>query len=196
MEFIVIGTERAGFTLTDSAENALNEEHWAYMDGFASQLVARGPILSHDGTEWAGSIHIIRTEDRPSAELFAFDEPYWRAGQYETVEVIGFENMLNSTMWERPRDLDCTTSWLARWELPEGSADLASIDMEEAHVDASLVFAGFLVADDGSAGQGFIAAIDSSPEEVDEIVARIARHCSLGTTPILDRWRRGGRPTE
>jgi uncharacterized protein YciI len=88
MEFIVIGTARVGFVLSEVEEDVLNEQHWAYMDHFARRLVARSPLLSVDGTEWEGSVHIIDVADRRAADRFAFQEPYWVAGQYVTCRLI------------------------------------------------------------------------------------------------------------
>ena len=42
MEFLVVGEAKTGFSKSEAEEDALNEEHWAYMDRFASDLVARG----------------------------------------------------------------------------------------------------------------------------------------------------------
>jgi uncharacterized protein len=192
MEFIIVGTAQPGFQLGEAEENALNEDHWAYMDRFASDLIARGPILSKDGEEWEGSIHIVQTDARSHADRFAFEEPYWNAGQYANVQVSRFENLLQSTMWERDREPDIPTSWLARWQW---SPMLPSVyNATDLRSDNRLVFAGYLIDDDGTTADGFIAAIDASVDELSNIVDRVATRLGIANTPTIDRWRRGGRP--
>ena len=125
--------------------------------------------------------------------MFAFNEPYCRAGQYEHVQVTRFENVLQSTMWERPRDPDCPTSWFARRGV-SNEPDIFSVDLSEFRNDKALVFAGFLVDHDGSRATGFAAAIDAAPTAINTIIDHMTNHLNLNTDPMLNRWRRGGRP--
>ena len=53
--------------------------HWDYIDRFASQLVARGPLLSSDGQRHMGSVHIITSASLLDAQRFAKEEPYYQA---------------------------------------------------------------------------------------------------------------------
>lgn len=66
----------------------LAEAHWSYMDRFADRLVLRGPTLSEDGVHHTGSVHVVDLADRPGAERFATEEPYWRAGLYRDVTAV------------------------------------------------------------------------------------------------------------
>ncbi|HEV7711460.1 MAG TPA: hypothetical protein VGP16_24945 [Asanoa sp.] len=43
------------------------------MDGFAAELIARGPTF--DGDRLSGSVHIVDLPDPAAARAFAFDEP-------------------------------------------------------------------------------------------------------------------------
>src|SRR5262250_1261925 len=71
MEFFCYHRDRPGsVTLRDE----LLEAHWAYMDRYATQMIARGPTLSDDGVP-AGSMHVVDLPDPPAARAFAFDEP-------------------------------------------------------------------------------------------------------------------------
>ena len=38
---------------------AIVEEHWAFMDGYADRMVARGPTLADDGETPTGSMHMV-----------------------------------------------------------------------------------------------------------------------------------------
>ncbi|MET7421423.1 YciI family protein [Dactylosporangium sp. NPDC005555] len=78
----------------------LLEKHWAYMDGYARQLTARGPTLTQDRAEATGSIHIVDLPDLAAARAFAFDEPNHRAGVYDPVLLLRYEDTLGGTMWQ------------------------------------------------------------------------------------------------
>jgi uncharacterized protein YciI len=98
MEYFVFGRDKPdGFEI----KVALNEEHWTFMDGYADRLIARGPTLTDDGERTTGSLHIVELPDDDAAREFAYDEPYYRAGAFETVEIQRFHNHnLGRTMWD------------------------------------------------------------------------------------------------
>ena len=98
MEYFVLGRDKAdGFEI----KVALNEEHWTFMDGYADRLIARGPTLTEDGERTTGSLHIVELPDDDAAREFAYDEPYYRAGAFETVEIQRFHNHNpGRTMWD------------------------------------------------------------------------------------------------
>jgi uncharacterized protein YciI len=79
----------------------LASAHWDYIDRFAPQLVARGPLLSSDGQSHMGSVHIITFASSLDAQRFAKEEPYYQANLYSSVTVTRFRNLLRQTMWER-----------------------------------------------------------------------------------------------
>ena len=79
MEFFCYHRDRPGsVTLRDE----LLEEHWSYMDRYATQMIARGPTLAGDGDTPTGSVHIVNLPDPGAARAFAFDEPNYQAGVY------------------------------------------------------------------------------------------------------------------
>lgn len=41
----------------------LLEAHWSYMDGYAKELIARGPTFAADGETPSGSVHIVDLPD-------------------------------------------------------------------------------------------------------------------------------------
>ncbi|TCC20097.1 YciI family protein [Kribbella speibonae] len=98
MEYFVYGRDKPnGFEV----KVALNEEHWAFMDGYGDRLIARGPTLTEDGGRTTGSLHIVELPDDDAANEFAYDEPYFRAGAFETVEIQRFHNHYpGRTMWD------------------------------------------------------------------------------------------------
>ena len=72
MEFFCYHRDRPGSV---ELRNELLEEHWRYMDGYAAQMIARGPTLAGDGETPTGSVHIVDLPDPTTARAFAFDEP-------------------------------------------------------------------------------------------------------------------------
>jgi len=99
MEFFVWGRDRAGGY---EIKVSLNEEHWAFMDGYGKQLIARGPTLTghDDDAETTGSLHIVDLRDEDAVRAFAFEEPYYRAGAFESVDIYRFHNRSGRTMWD------------------------------------------------------------------------------------------------
>lgn len=96
-QYFVHGRDRAG---TGELKGELTEEHWAFMDRYAEELVARGPTLTEDREESTGSLHIVDLPDSEALKAFAYQEPYYLGGAFETVEVYRFDNHTGRTMWE------------------------------------------------------------------------------------------------
>src|SRR6266511_2260761 len=67
---------------TEALLEELAEAHWSFMDGYAEAMIARGPTLTPDRTTWTGSMHMVDLPDAQAARVFAFEEPYYRAGVY------------------------------------------------------------------------------------------------------------------
>ena len=65
MEFFCYHRDRSG---SMALREELLEEHQSYMDGFATQMIARGPTLTVDGDAATGSVHILDLPDTDSIE--------------------------------------------------------------------------------------------------------------------------------
>ena len=74
------------------------EAHWSFMDGYADRLLTRGPTLSDDGEEHTGSLHIVRLERLADTAIFAYEEPFYRAGAYAEVLIRRWHDRLGRTM--------------------------------------------------------------------------------------------------
>lgn len=170
-DYLVLGRDAAGAGEELDRRATL---HWDYMDRFAPQLIARGPLLSPDGEEHTGSIHIIRSASAMEAQHFAHEEPYCRAGLYSSVTVTAFRNLLGQTMWERPPALppDYSTFVQAIW--PACSCDAKQIGrlQQEASRDKNWVFAGLLQSD-GGGFVGIAAAADLRPEAAEHALREL-----------------------
>jgi uncharacterized protein YciI len=80
MQYFVLGVDNAA-----AAERLelVAEAHWAYMDGYVDELVARGPTLSPDGEAHTGSVHVLAAGSAEEAHRFAFREPYSLAAAFD-----------------------------------------------------------------------------------------------------------------
>ena len=87
---------------TQALAEELAEAHWSFMDRYAQAMIARGPTLTPDRTTWTGSMHMVDLPDAQAAQVFAFQEPYYRAGVYDQVLVRRWRNVLGRTMWQFP----------------------------------------------------------------------------------------------
>jgi uncharacterized protein YciI len=98
-DFFVYSRDAAG-TAALRDDDALLEQHWSYMDGFAESMIARGPTLGADRETATGSLHVLGLPSDDAAHAFVAREPNHRAGIYAEHDVWRFENLLGRTMWE------------------------------------------------------------------------------------------------
>lgn len=93
MYFFVLG--RGLPTPDDGDSTALDEAHWAYMDGFSFRL--RGPLLTADRRGWAGSVHVVEVPDLAAARAFAEEDPYRRGGFFSRVDIWRVDELEGGT---------------------------------------------------------------------------------------------------
>jgi uncharacterized protein YciI len=84
--FLVVGHGRPQMAAT---HDALLEAHRRYFveHGYLERFIARGPLLSDDGHDWAGSAMLVELPDRLAVEAMLAGEPFVRAGMYAEVEI-------------------------------------------------------------------------------------------------------------
>jgi hypothetical protein len=58
----------------------LQELHWSYMEGYAAEMVARGPTLTDDGETAPGSVHIVGLSGPSAARGLPSTSPTIRPG--------------------------------------------------------------------------------------------------------------------
>lgn len=68
-------------------------EHKAYLAAVADRIAFAGPLTQDDGATMIGSLLAIEFEDRAAAERWAADEPFTKAGLYQTVSILPFTNL-------------------------------------------------------------------------------------------------------
>ncbi|MFB7470365.1 YciI family protein [Kitasatospora sp. NPDC056184] len=163
----------------------LLEEHRSYMDGFAAEMIARGPTLSEsDGTP-TGSVHILDLPDPAAARAFAFDEPCYQAGVYRDVLLRRWRNLLGRTMAEFPGGRTGGNRYLV---LGLGAGAAADLTPPPPGRDELIAY-GPLLSDDGSAWLG-TAALLRAPDP-DTARAVLTEHHYAAVE--VHRWQFGGR---
>ncbi len=78
--FIYSQDKPGGFEL----RMATRAEHLEYLKKFESQYLAAGPTMTDDGSVMDGSALIMEFEDRAAAEEFRDNDPYAKAGLFES----------------------------------------------------------------------------------------------------------------
>ncbi|MCD0451770.1 YciI family protein [Actinocorallia sp. API 0066] len=186
MEFFCYHRDRAG---SRGLRKRLVEEHWAYMDGFADTMIARGPTFGPDGP--TGSVHLLGLPDAAAARAFAFDEPGYQAGAYRDVMLRRWRNTLGRTMWDHPMERDAEghlgldDAYLV---IGLGSGDPA--DLTPPSDASALVAHGPLLSDDAAAWLGTAALVQASDPRSARALLTPDRYASIDVHP----WTPGGRP--
>lgn len=63
------------------------QEHRAWLESQISRVFASGPLLTDDASDVFGSMLIIECTSREDAEAFAKDDPYSKAGLFQSVTI-------------------------------------------------------------------------------------------------------------
>ncbi len=77
-------------TLAEELRAANRNKHFAYIESIMKQVLVAGPIPAEDGKGQRGSAFLYVTDDPEEALALLHDDPYYRSGLYETVEVLPF----------------------------------------------------------------------------------------------------------
>ncbi|MFE7283712.1 YciI family protein [Streptomyces noursei] len=181
MEFLCYHRDRIGSL---PLREELLTEHWAYMDRYADEMIARGPTFAADGDTPSGSLHVLDLPDPAAARAFAFDEPNYQAGVYRDVLLRRWRNTLGRTMWDFPGGRLGGNRYLVLGLGTGDAADLAPpSDRDE------LIAYGPLLSDDGSTWLG-TAALLRAP---DPLSARAVLSPDRYADIEVHDWEFGGR---
>ena len=71
----------------------LRPQHKTYLANVAEQIAFAGPLLSDDGVTMQGSLLVIDFADRVEAQTWLDDEPFAKAGLFESVSIRSFQNL-------------------------------------------------------------------------------------------------------
>ena len=141
MEYLCFHRDRLGAA---GLRHALLEQHWAYMDGYAEQMIARGPTLTADRGDATGSVHILDLPGAAAAAEFALNEPYYQAGVFRDVLVRRWANALGRTMWDFPGGREGGDRWFVL-----GLGAEPGVDLEPHGKADDLVAYGPLLSEEG-----------------------------------------------
>jgi uncharacterized protein YciI len=162
------------------------EQHWEYMDQFASTMIARGPTFTNDGT-LTGSVHILDLPDPVAARAFAFEEPGYQVGAYRDVLLRRWHNVLDRTMWDfrGSHPADDRGRFLVLGFTLEAAADAIELPRRN-----DLIAGGPLLSDDGSLVLGAAILLEAADAERAREVLPATRYVGVE----VHQWRFGGRP--
>jgi len=180
VEFLCYHRDRPG---SGPLRDALLEAHWSYMDGFAAEMIARGPTLADDMDTATGSVHILDLPDVAAARAFVFDEPNYQAGVYRDVLLRRWRNTLGRTMWEFPGGRTGGNRYLVIGLGAGAAADLAVPDLD------GLIAYGPLLADDGETWLGTAALLHAPAAAAARAVLAQDRYADIE----VHNWQFGGR---
>lgn len=181
MEFLCYHRDRPG---SMPLRSELLERHWSYMDGYAAEMIARGPTLTDDGETATGSIHILDLPDAAAARAFAFDEPNYQAGVYRDVLLRRWHNALGRTMWDFPGGLTEDNCHLVF-----GFGTGQAVDLDVPTLPDDLIAYGPLLADDGTTWLGTAALVRATNAEAARAVLTADAYAAVE----VHHWTFGGR---
>ena len=76
---------------------ATSEAHLAFVGQHVESMYAGGPLVSDDGERTIGSLVVMDFEDRAAAEAFIAEEPYNKAGLFESVMIRAYRPVVPPT---------------------------------------------------------------------------------------------------
>ena len=185
MEFFCYHRDRPGSV---RLREELLEEHWSYMDRYATEMIARGPTLASDGDTPTGSVHIVGLPDPAAARTFAFDEPNYQAGVYRDVLLRRWHNLLGRTMWDFPGGRVETSKYLVLG-LGTGTGDPADVAVPPSQDE--LIAYGPLLSDDGATWLGTAALVHAPDQDKARAILTPGRYAGIE----VHNWDFGGRPS-
>jgi uncharacterized protein YciI len=181
MEFFCYHRDRPG---SMALRQELLEEHWSYMDRYATELIARGPTFAGDDEMPTGSVHIVDLPDPAAARAFAFDEPNYQVGVYRDVLLRRWRNMLGRTMWDFPGGRTGGNRFLVLGLGPGKDAHLAVPPDQD-----QLIAYGPLLSDDGTAWLGTAVLVSAPDPDTARAVLASDRYADIE----VHEWEFGGR---
>lgn len=201
MEYFVYCRDEPG---TERLLEEFAEAHWAFMDAYADAMIARGPTLTSDRTTHTGSMHMVDLPDGEAARMFAFEEPYYRAGVYEDVLVRRWRNELGCTMWEFPASATKDPRFLiiGHGRPAASAAAVALLGEHRRYLDDGhgerLIAYGPLLSDDGTEWVGLAMLVQAPNREVvgSMLADEPYRHAGLYANVEIHDWQFGGRPAD
>ena len=93
MLFAIICMDKPG---KSDLRAATRPAHLEYLEKFRARITISGPMLSDDGTTPKGSILILDFDDAREADAFAKNDPYAKAGLFDSVSISPFKKVFGA----------------------------------------------------------------------------------------------------
>jgi len=71
------------------------DDHKAFVGAYLDSMLIGGPLLADDGKTAVGSLIVMDFPDRAAALAFIAEEPYNRAGLFESVTIRAFHPVVS-----------------------------------------------------------------------------------------------------
>jgi uncharacterized protein len=199
MEYFFYGRDRPG--VLDLRRQTM-EAHWSFMDGYGEVMIARGPTLAPDDDQFmTGSLHLVDLPDAEAAHVFAYEEPFFKAGVFAEVLVRRWSNLLGRTMWD-------FTGVGGRRFMILGHGDPTMTDAAEKLQEQQLEYMtggersdaliayGPLHSEADSGWLGTVALVERPDRPATEAMMNGSPYARAGlyTAVEIHNWRFGGRP--
>jgi uncharacterized protein len=188
---------------TEALLEELAAAHGSFMDRYAEQMIARGPTLTPDRSRWTGSMHLVDLPDAQAARVFAFQEPFYRAGVDGQVLVRRWRNVLGRTMWDDPAGPgDARRVLVIGRGRPGVEAARQALEAaqrrwvgEPGHRDGVILW-GPLLAEDGAGWVGSALLVQRGDRAAVEAMLAGAPYVRAGLYASVEvhDWQFGGRP--
>lgn len=189
----------------DSAaiRQAIVEAHWAFMDRYDAAMIARGPTLSDDGAVITGSMHMVDLPDAAAARVFAYDEPFAKAGAYDEIIVRRCRNAMERTMWQFDGDADANQRFLIIGHGKPGMSDARDALLEdhrryfiEHGYQEKFIVRGPLWSETGDEWVGSEFVIELRDRAAVDVFLADEPYTNAGLYERVEihRWKFGGRP--
>jgi uncharacterized protein YciI len=160
LDFFVYSRDAPG-TAALRDDHELLERHWAYMDGFAESMIARGPTFRSDRETVTGSLHVLGLPSVDAVQQFVAREPNNRAGVYAEHSVWRFDNVLGRTMWEFARGDEALFLIIARRARDGDGPQPSRLESLSAEVRERLILYGSLATLDDAQLDGVALALQA-----------------------------------
>lgn len=177
-------------------------DHQKYVEKFASNTIGHGPILSDDATLEIGQAYFIELPSRESAEAFIAEEPFARAGAYETIRVLRWSNSFLKRMEDFERRPDQQLFFL----IASKRRGINNLLREHLHdhesyfkrFEDNFVFRGPIRSEDGTENYGSAIVMQLADRQAMEDFWNNEPYNSNGVYEddlVIYRWSSGDEPT-
>ena len=96
MYFVIFGTDKPGMETVRTATRPAHRDYLRSPGKHAITVRVGGPTLRDDGATMNGTLLIVEAETIDAVRAFAADDPYSRAGLFQTIEIRPWNWGLNN----------------------------------------------------------------------------------------------------